>query len=164
MERVGSIYVLCDEIALCERIAFFLRSETRPLFPEDVPAHEENLVAAFEEVDTPTSLRCDGTTLDANFGDFYDFESAEVLVKAVALLAPREIYLYFADDEETQHYYRYAEGGLQFLFSEIPLDPEREARFNRRLPEHLRNALLNCEDPADGLRLIAEHFENKDTG
>lgn len=152
MECFGSIYVRCGAIAQCDRIAFFLRSETRPLFPEDVPEHEENLVEAFEDAETPTSLQSDGTTLAAYFDQFEGFDTAEATVKAIAAMQPSDIYLFFANDEETRHYYRYAQGELRFLLSELPLDGEDDVRLNRNVPGPVKAKIEKFEDPADGLR------------
>ena len=160
MEYSAAIYVRCSSASQCERLVFYLDAETRPSFPEDVPASEADRVEAFEFLPVPTDLhRPSSASLLAYFDEGVDsFGDIEGIMGAIALAEPAALYLYFADDEETQHYYRHAEGELEFLYSEVPLD-DGDEEYNRRLDEKLRKELDTFDDPGKGLVFLAASLD-----
>jgi len=156
MENYAAIYVQCSKADELKRIEFYLNGETRPDFPEDVPSGEAQFVEAFEFVPVPESLKI--LSADALAAHFYpdSLEEVKDLVKALALFKPGKLFMFFSDDGETHHYYRYQDGSLCFVFSEIPLDDsEDEKKYNRNLPTELAKTIENMDDKGKALELLA---------
>jgi len=159
MENYAVIYVQCFDAEKLKRIEFYLNGETRPDFPEDVPGSEAQLVEVFEFLPTPESLQClDLNGLTAHFAPD-SLEEMKDLVKGAALFRPDKLLMFFADDEETRHYYCHQDSKLNFMMSEIPFDdPADERKYNRKLPPKLANSIKDMDDKSKALELLAHNI------
>ncbi len=92
--------------ASAERATFYLNSETRPDFEEEVPAPEKSVFEALEFAPLPVEIRVlNDTTIDAWFENAEVTELESVLIGLDALNLKAR-YLFFSDDEEYKAYFQ----------------------------------------------------------
>ena len=159
MEYYAVIYVSCRESSNLSRITFFLDGETRPDFYDEVSENEHDMVDAFEDALTPNSIRLPSDNeLIAEFHPD-DLKELEAVLKAVELLKPDKLLAFFADDEETQHYYQFTDNRLQFIYSEIEFDdPEDNEKYNQNLTSAVAKKISNMEDKGEALAYLASNL------
>ncbi len=115
MENHSRIRFLVNSIESLNRIIFYLDTNTRPCFEEDVPIQEHAVFNILEFADSPIDLAVDELTLDVLFENI-DFDSITPLVNALSLLGVKDCYVFFSDDEEYKAYYKYMNRELKLIY------------------------------------------------
>ena len=135
------LYVSCSSENKCDRLRYYLEPETRPDFPEDVPADEAALVELFEEMPDPEEMnRVAECELIVYFGEDA-FSAKELLPKVLPRFQVKQA-LWYEDSTEHQEYYRFEDDSFEFLYSPEPLEsPEDDERYNRELSQAVQDDL-----------------------
>lgn len=115
METHSRIRFICASEEALERLRFYLNSETRPCFEEDVPESEQSVFEVMEFAPSPVELSGEGLVIDVLFENT-DFDELSSMVKALSRWA-EQCYVFFADDEEYKAFFKLAEGTLVVLYT-----------------------------------------------
>lgn len=145
-----------------ERLAFYLREESRPEFPDEVPENEAAWVEAFEFLPAVELERMDDRMMVAHFNSDSGFgDELEDILDAVALTGPEEIYFHaFLGDNEW--YGRYRSGHKELIWATTGLDdPDEDQRLNQNLSEEEKERLESAGGPAQALAVLAQMYLNK---
>ncbi len=151
------IWVEFDAITIADRLPFYLHSETRPDFHDEVPAQEADWVDAFEFLTEPTSIK---RINKSSFFIFFNSESnadSFCLCKAIGLLKPK-LLLTLENAEGEENYNIWIDGNNSLVYAPEGLeDPEDDERYNRNLSAADRKQLdLLDDDPEKALVYLSE--------
>jgi hypothetical protein len=136
---------------------FYLDPETRPDFPDEVPASEAAWVEAFELLPDPSSIdQLDDCTVSVYFDDESDAEPHQICA-AIALLEPVSLLSWEAIECEV-YYQSWKRGNNTLLYAPEGLEnPQDDEKYNRNLDEATRKRLDELDgEPEEALRYLSE--------
>ncbi|GLQ32396.1 hypothetical protein [Litoribrevibacter albus] len=115
METHALIRFDCSSSETLKRVHYYLDSDTRPCFEEDVPVSELPVFETMEFAPSPIKIINDGLVIDSLFENA-EFEELNSMIKALSRWTDH-CYLFFADDEEYKAYFELKEGQLVGIYS-----------------------------------------------
>lgn len=137
----GYLYLCFETTEVAQRFAFYMDTDTRPDFPDDVPEHEAPLVDLFDympdcdEMDWPSETEC------VLYFEEDTFEAKELFPKILPHFSVT-LALWCEDGFEYCHYMRFDSEYFDFLYSPKPLeDEDDDKKHNRQLSKELINTV-----------------------
>ena len=115
-ETYTLLRIVSENKDLAQRIHFYLDSNTRPDFEEEVPQNELAFFKKIESLDSPGEIvwqnnRC----FDAHFENIEESDIEEI-ASAISLFEQSKIYFFFMDDEEYKIYKQLINGEYKILY------------------------------------------------
>jgi hypothetical protein len=147
----GHLYLCFDTTEAAQRFAFYMNTDTRPDFPDDVPEHEAPLVDLFDympdcdDMDWPSANEC------VLYFEEDAFEAKELFPRILPHFSVK-LALWCEDGFEYCHYMRFDGEYFDFLYSPEPLEDEDDDKNHNR---QLSNAQMDAV--GKGAEKGAEH-------
>jgi len=116
-ETTALLRVVAIDAKSSKRIVFYLSGDTRPDFEDEVPKSEFKAFQAFEFAPIAEEIiQHDVVTTDALFEQVASKDLTE-MIQGLAIFTPKDCFVYFADDEELQAWFKYQNGKLKKLYA-----------------------------------------------
>lgn len=156
------IWVEFDAITIADRLPFYLHSETRPDFHDEVPLQEADWVDAFEFLPEPTLIK---RINKSSFFIFFNSESKPnsfELCNAIGLLKPK-LLLTLENVEGDESYDMWIDGSNSLVYAPEDLENQDDnLKFNSNLTQSERFELeLLHDEPERSLAFLAEVLTTK---
>lgn len=111
-ETYAHIKIISNNTQSLERVKFYLETDTRPDFENEVPADEVEIFKAIEFSDLPTKIKQSSPNVIDAWFEFVELEDILDLFIAFDNFPSLTQYCFFSDDEEYKAYFIYRNGEL----------------------------------------------------
>lgn len=156
------IWVEFDVMPIADRLSFYLHSETRPDFHDEVPLQEADWVDAFEFLPEPTSIkRINKSSLFIFFDSELNPDSFE-LCKAIGLFKPK-LLLTLESVEGDDSYDRWSDGNNTLVYAPEGLENQEDnLKYNNNLSQNeILELDLLSDEPERALAYVADVILSK---